>query len=121
MGQTETVIDALPGFPDNLTKGQEGRYWTALIAPRNPLLDSLADKPFLRKLVQRLPSFLRPKAASHGHIIAFDAEGQILLDLQDPTGKYPLITSVTETDDYLYLGSLSAPTIGRLAKTKLGP
>jgi sugar lactone lactonase YvrE len=120
-GQTETVIEALPGFPDNLTRGQNGRYWTALIAPRNALLDYLADKPWLRKLVQRLPAFLRPAAASYGHIIAFNTEGQVLLDLQDPTGAYPQITSVTETDDYLYLGSLSAPAIGRLAKTKLAP
>ncbi len=120
-GQTETVIGALPGFPDNLTTGQNDRYWTALIAPRNPLLDYLADKPRLRKLVQRLPAFLRPAAASYGHILAFNTEGQVLLDLQDPTDAYPLITSVTETDDYLYLGSLSAPAIGRLAKTELNP
>jgi sugar lactone lactonase YvrE len=119
-GQVEPVLEALPGFPDNLTRGQDGRYWLALIAPRNALLDRLADKPWMRKVIQRLPAAVRPKAVHYGHVIAFDDSGQTLLNLQDPAGTYPLISAATETDDALYFGSLIAPTVGKLSKAAAG-
>jgi len=118
-GQSEVFIDTLPGFPDNLSTGRDGRYWLALIAPRNPLLDKLADKPDWRKLIQRLPEFMRPKVKSYGHVLALNGDGQVVLNLQDPAGGYPLITAAVEGSAFLYLGSLTAPTLGRLAKTKL--
>jgi len=119
-GRIEPLLEAMPSFPDNLTTGQDGRFWAALIAPRSPLLDELADRPWLRKIVWRLPPFLRPQAQSFGHILAFDEHGKILLDLQDPEGRYPLNSSVTETEDYLYLGSLRASAVARLPKAAIG-
>lgn len=119
-GKSETVIEALPGFPDNISTGFEGRYWVALVSPRNPLIDNLSDKPFIRKIIQRMPAFLRPKAVPYGHIIAIDEEGKVLEDLQDPDGAYPINTSITETEDYLYIGSLVTPVLGRLSKAKAG-
>jgi sugar lactone lactonase YvrE len=119
-GTAEPLIEALPGFPDNISTGLDGRFWVALISPRNNLLDSLSEKPFLRKVIQRMPKFLRPKAASYGHIIAIDANGKVLEDLQNPHTKYPQNTSVTETKDYLYVGSLIGPVLARLPKAKAG-
>lgn len=114
-GQAETFIEGLPAFPDNISTGFGGRFWVALVSPRNALLDNLSDKPFMRKLIQRMPAFLRPKAKSYGHIIAVDKAGKVVKDLQQPNGSYPMITSVIETEDYLYIGSLVAPGLGRLA------
>ncbi len=114
-GRTDTLIEHLPGFPDNITTGRNGRFWVALVSPRNRLLDAMAGSPLLRSMVQRLPAALRPKAVAYGHVIAIDLDGRVTHDLQDPAGGYPLTTSVTETDDYLYLGSLVAPGVGRLA------
>jgi len=119
-GQTEPFIEELPGFPDNISKGLDGRFWVAFVSPRNPLLDGLSEKPFLRKVVQRMPLFLRPKAMPYGHIIAINKEGRVLEDLQDPEGGYAIITGVTETRDYLYIGSLVMPLLGRLNKAKAG-
>jgi sugar lactone lactonase YvrE len=119
-GEAETLVGPLPSFPDNISTGQDGRYWVALISPRNPIVDDLSGKPFMRKVVQRLPAFLRPKAVAYGHIIAIDDSGNVLMDLQDPDGGYPINTSVTETDDYLYIGSLVTPVLGRLKKDKIG-
>jgi hypothetical protein len=90
------------------------------VAPRNALVDALAARPFLRKVVQRLPAFVRPQAVAYGHVIAIDGDGEVVEDLQDPDGGYPIITSVTETRDHLYLGSLVAPALGRLAKARAG-
>ena len=74
----------------------------------------------MRKVVQRMPAFLRPKAIAYGHIIAIDDNGKVVIDLQDPDGTYPINTSVTETDNHLYIGSLVAPVLGRIDKDRIG-
>ncbi|MBW2608467.1 MAG: SMP-30/gluconolactonase/LRE family protein [Deltaproteobacteria bacterium] len=119
-GQFETFIGSLPSFPDNISTGHNGRYWIAFISPRNPLLDNLSTKPFMRKVIQRMPAFLRPQAVAYGHIIAIDDNGKVVQDLQDPDGSYPINTGVTETEEYLYIGSLVTPVLGRLMKEKVG-
>jgi hypothetical protein len=67
-----------------------------------------------------MPKFMRPKATAYGHVIAIDGNGQVVENLQDPNTKYPLNTSVRETKDYLYIGSLVAPALARLPKAKGG-
>lgn len=118
-GQSEIIVKKLSSFPDNISTGLDGRFWVALISPRNAILDRLSGYPFLRKVIQRLPSFIRPKAVSYRHIIAIDGDGRILQDLQDPDGGYPLNTSVVETQDCLYIGTLVAPALGCLKKHKV--
>lgn len=110
------LVGELPAFPDNITKGLDGKYWVGLVSPRNGMLDSISNKPFLRDMVQNLPKFMRPKATYYGHVFAFDEEGNIVESLQDKTGRYPTNTSVFETTDYLYIGSLLATKLGRLKK-----
>ena len=119
-GTSEPIIDDLPAFPDNITRGLDGRFWVALISPRNKLVDSLCEKPFLRKVIQRMPQFMRPRAVAYGHIIAIDGNGRVLEDLQDPNTQYPQNTSVRETKDFLCIGSLVAPALARLRKAKAG-
>lgn len=115
-GIVEVVIENLPGFPDNLSKGQDGRYWVGLVSPRSPALDGLSSQPFLRKVVQRLPAVMRPKAQRYAHIIAFDDSGIIVKNLQDERGRFAFTTGVLETDDYLYLSSLYESQVGRVRK-----
>jgi len=119
-GQTEPVIENLPGFPDNVTRGLDGRFWVALISPRSGVLDALADKPFLRTVLLRLPGFLLPGPAPLSHVLAFDATGKVLASLQDPDGGYRQTTSALETREHLYIGSLEMPVIGRLRKEVAG-
>lgn len=114
-GRTDVLIDALPGFPDNISAGRDGRYWIAFASPRNALADRLAGRPSLRKLFLRIPAFLRPAAVPYGHVIAVDDSGRVVANLQDPDGAYPVITSATEADGYLYLGNLWSPALARLA------
>lgn len=113
-GAVTTLIDGLPGFPDNITRGADGRYWIALVSPRNALVDRLASRPALRKMVQRLPAFVRPAPVSYGHVIAVNDSGRVLTSLQDPEGAYPMLTSALEVPGWLYLGSLSAPRAARV-------
>lgn len=120
-GQTEVVIDNLPGFPDNVNNGRSGKFWIGLVAPRNDLLDGMSDKPWLRKLVQRLPAVLRPKAAPSSHVISISGDGEVLMSLQDPSAKLPALTGVYETRDALWLTSLLGKQAGRLDKRDLLP
>ena len=113
-GTMDTVIENLPGFPDNINKGQDGRYWIGLTSPRSEALDNYSAKPFIRKLVQRLPAALRPKPVNYGFVFAVDMNGKVLAQYQDPSGAYPLTTGATEPGDgWLYIGSLGAVELGR--------
>jgi sugar lactone lactonase YvrE len=110
------LLDNLPGYPDNLMRGLDGRIWLGFAKPRNPTVDRLADKPFLRKLILRLPRALWPVPKPYGHVMAFTEDGRIVADLQDPTGAYPETTAITETRDRLYVQSLHAKVLGWLAR-----
>lgn len=114
--QAKVLLDNLPGYPDNLMRGKDGRIWVGLFKPRNPPADSLAEKPFLRKVLLRLPRALLPLGKSYGHVFAIDEDGRITEDLQDPSGAYPEATSATETSDRLYIHSLHAHAIGWLPR-----
>ena len=46
--QAQVLIDNLPGYPDNLMRGRDGRIWVGLFRPRNPAADGLAQRPFVR-------------------------------------------------------------------------
>ncbi len=118
-GERELVIDNLPDFPDNLENGLQGRIWIGLVAPRNALLDHLAGRPFLRRVVQRLPSALRPAAAPHSHVIAIDVDGQVLMNLGDSAAGLPALTGAVETAEAIYLTSLFGDAVGRLDKVRL--
>ncbi|MCP5274181.1 MAG: SMP-30/gluconolactonase/LRE family protein [Burkholderiales bacterium] len=111
-----SLLDNLPGFPDNLMRGSDGRIWLGFAKPRNAVIDFIADKPFLRKMVLRFPRILWPIPEAYGHVMAFTEDGQIVIDLQDPSGAYPETTSVTETSDRLYIQSLHASHLGWLSK-----
>ncbi len=113
-GDMETVIDNLPGFPDNINRGQYGRYWLGLTSARLQLIDDLAEQPLLRKITMRLPQSMAPAASNYGFIMAIDHNGKVLEQFQDDTGVYPLTTGATEPGDgWLYIGSLGATYLGR--------
>ena len=114
--QTKVLFENLPGYPDNLMRGLEGKIWLGFAKPRNPTIDKLASKPFMRKLTLRLPRAMWPIPKAYGHVMAFTEEGKVVADLQDPSGAYPETTGVTETPDRLYIQSLHAKGLGWLPK-----
>ena len=118
-GQTEVLLENLPGFPDNLKSGLQGRFWLGLGAPRNALLDQMANKPFARKVVQRLPAVFRPRARPSSHVIAFNGEGEVLMNLHDPEARFPTLTGVVETRRTLYLTTLFGNKFPRIDKRYL--
>ncbi len=118
-GETEVLIDNLPAFPDNIKNGLNGRFWIGFAAPRNQLIDQLSDKPFARKIIQRLPAAVRPKADPFSHVIAINGDGEVLMNLHDPAARFPTLTGVLETRDSLYLTTLFGHRLPRVKKRDL--
>ena len=114
------LLDNLPGFPDNVTRGADGRFWTGFTKPRSAAIDGMSGQPWLRSLILRLPQALWPVPAAYGHVIAFDEQGQVLLDLQDPSGQLPETSGATEHDGVLYVQSLHADAFGVLPLKDVG-
>ena len=114
-GQAETFIENLPGLPDNLTYNKNGLFWVALIFPRDNQLDWLLPRPFVRKIILRLPkNWQKSEPQAMAWVIGLDADGKVVHNLQDFTGRYYTVTSVNEEDGYLWLGSLAAPGVARI-------
>ena len=113
--QAAILIDNLPGYPDNLTRGSGGKLWLGLAGQRNDL-DAMAGRPYLRELALRIPRFLWAMPKPYGHVIALGEDGKVQGDWQDPGGASPLTTGVTETADRLYIHNADAGSLGWLAK-----
>ncbi len=114
-GQSEIFIDKLPGFPDNITYAADGMFWLALYAPRTNTLDALLPRPFLRKLIWRLPDAVQPGPVLHGFALGLNLDGEVVVNLQDASElAYAPVTSVRQGNGYLYFGSLLAPSLARM-------
>jgi sugar lactone lactonase YvrE len=115
-GETDIFVDNLPGYPDGISSNGRDGFWLALPTIRDPNYDNLLPKPFLRKILARLPQFLLPSVKPYGFLLGLDMDGRCVQNLQDPSGEsYHFITSVQEHEGMLYLGSAEEDAIGRLS------
>jgi sugar lactone lactonase YvrE len=111
-GEQDVLIDNLPGFPDNLSTGADGRIWIAIPSPRNALLDwAHSQPPVVRQLMWALPEGLQPAPKRTTWVLAVDPTGKVVRDLQAPGDQYHMVTGVREHDGRLYLGSLTERAI----------
>jgi len=118
-GTHDVFIDNLPGMPDNLSFNGENRFWVALYAPRNALLDASAPHPFVRKMIARAMSVLPKPVEKRGFALGMDLQGQVIANLQDGSrDNYSPITTVREYGEWLYFGSLKANHMVRLPLAK---
>ena len=116
-GTREKIFTNMPGFPDGISTGSNGIFWIAMYTPRNADADALSPKPFLRKIVFRLPLFMQPAPVRHGFVLGIDENGNVIHNLQDPDlESYSPITSVEEENGVLYLGSLIYPGLARIKR-----
>ncbi|GAB2861583.1 SMP-30/gluconolactonase/LRE family protein [Pseudoduganella ginsengisoli] len=113
--QAQILFDNLPGYPDNLMRGLDGKIWLGFAGQRDGL-DAMAQYPALRKVVWRVPQALWIRPKNIGHVMAFTEDGTIVADLQDPTGNSPATTGATETADRLYIHNVDGNELGWLQK-----
>jgi hypothetical protein len=69
----------------------------------------------------RLPRAFWPVPPVYGHVIAFDEDGRMVADLQDPGGRLAETSGATEFGGRLYVHSLHAPALGVLPWKAAGP
>ncbi|MGE2726647.1 SMP-30/gluconolactonase/LRE family protein [Mycolicibacterium pulveris] len=103
----------LPGMPDNLSTGADGRIWCAMVAPASPVADRLANgSPLLRKLIWRLPEALQPKAETTVWAVAFDPDsGDVVAGLRTEHPSFGMVTGVVEADDRLWMGCIGGRAV----------
>lgn len=114
-GTHDVLVDNLPGFPDGISFNGEQRFWVALFAPRNALLDAAADQPWARTLIFHLPAWAQPAPAHVARILGLSTDGHIVTNrVNRSADAYAPITSVTQAGNALYLGSLTQNALARL-------
>lgn len=112
-GKSEVFMDNLEGIPDGISSNGKGIFWVAFPSKRKEIIDNLSEKPFLRKVIMRLPLFLQPSPERHAFAIGVDEDARIVYNLHDSSKEsYSPVTSVEEHKGKLYLGSLSYPGFG---------
>ena len=70
-------------------------------------------------MLLRVPAFLQPKPDLSSHVIAISGGGEVLMNLQDPAARYPMMTGVLETRTMLFLTSLIGHKLPYLVKEDL--
>lgn len=113
-GEVELFIDNLPGFPDNLHSNGRNIFWLTLVSPRKQIVDSLAGLPFIRKMIYRLPESLKPNPDRYGIVLGLNENGEVVHNLQDPSGDIAETSGAIEYEGVLYIGTIGGDAVGRL-------
>ncbi|WP_234353928.1 SMP-30/gluconolactonase/LRE family protein [Gordonia iterans] len=112
-GESEVLLDDLPGYPDNMSIGSDGLIWCALASPRNPVLEGIFKLPLrARKILSRVPERLGPSPDDVVWAIAFDFDGKLVHDVRPAGVDYTFVTSVAERDGVLYFGTIVDDALG---------
>jgi sugar lactone lactonase YvrE len=114
-GESEALVENLPGFPDNIATGSDGNVWIALASPRDRLLDRAHRlNPRVRKAIWALPEALRPKEKRCVWVRAVDSgTGRTVHEFYGKPDNFHMVTGVREQDGTVYLGSLQERAIAR--------
>lgn len=114
-GQTEVLLDNLPGMPDNISLGADGIFWIAFPSTRNKLLDRLLPRAgAFRRAVWAMPEKLSPKPSKVILVMGMMGDGTVRHVIFAPaTSEFHQVTGVREHDGWLYLGSLVSGAIAR--------
>jgi sugar lactone lactonase YvrE len=103
----------LPGHPDNISTGADGRIWVALVSPVNTAADWLAPRwPALRKLLWKLPDRLQPQIKPEVWAVAFDPDsGEAVAGLRTEHPSFGMVTGLVEAHGKLWMGTIGFPAV----------
>jgi sugar lactone lactonase YvrE len=122
-GTAEPLAVNLPGMPDNLSTGADGRIWCAFVNPANAALERLFPKaPWIRKVVWRLPERMQPKIEPEIWVAAFDADtGDAVAGVRTRRPDFGVVTGVVEAQGRVWMSTINFPALAHvdLAATAL--
>jgi sugar lactone lactonase YvrE len=110
---TPLAVD-LPGYPDNISTGRDGRIWVAMVSDRNRLSEWLSPRaPIIRSVMWRmLPYRWLPNPKPTVWVVAFDPDdGHVVTQLRTQHPTFGLATGVVETPGRLWLGRIGGPGV----------
>ncbi|MDN5745011.1 MAG: SMP-30/gluconolactonase/LRE family protein [Nocardioidaceae bacterium] len=115
-GMRDRLASDLPGYPDNISTGSDGLIWITIASATDPVVERLQSAPMImRKLATRLPEAIQPKPKQTVRVLAYDARGRRVHDLDiEPAhhgAAYHMVTGVREHEGRVWLGSLHEPAI----------
>ncbi len=113
-GTITALVTELPGYPDNISTGIDGRIWVALVSDRNRLSEWLSPRaPIIRTLMWRLlPYRWLPNPKPTVWVAAFDPDdGHVVTQLRAQHAAFGLATGVVETPGRLWLGRIGGPGV----------
>jgi sugar lactone lactonase YvrE len=107
-GSITPLATDLPGYPDNISTGLDGRIWVAMVSERNRLNEWLGPRaPVVRRLLWRLPYRWLPNPKPLAWVVAFDPDdGRVVTQLRALHPDFGLATGVVETPGRLWLGRI---------------
>lgn len=114
-GQSDILIDNLPGAPDNIRFNDEGEAWIALPQMRNKITDYVTRTTYVRNLMGKLPLSIAKRLVFNGGYtggVKVDTEGKVLEFLQGESKAFSFVTTVLEKNGTLYLGTIHHHDIG---------
>ena len=116
-GAVTTLVANLPGYPDNISTGADGRIWVALVSPVNAAVEWLAPRaPALRKLLWKLPDRLQLQIKPEVWAVAFDPDsGEAIAGLHSKHPSFGMVTGLVESDGKLWMGCIGAPAVAYCA------
>ncbi|MFC0108302.1 SMP-30/gluconolactonase/LRE family protein [Kibdelosporangium aridum] len=111
-GRRDTLVDNLPGFPDNIATGTDGLIWVTLASPRVPALEVVRRLPTpIRAAIRRLPANLRPSPGREVGALGITADGQVERELRSEIPGFHMLVGIREHHGRLWFGSLEENAI----------
>jgi sugar lactone lactonase YvrE len=110
-GEREALVEKLPGLPDNLSTGVDGRIWVALPMPDLLLLRLVRRGPhWVRRILGWLAAVMDLRLPAPARVLAVDRDGRTVAR-RGFRWRYRLVTGVREHAGSLYFGSLTESAI----------
>ncbi|MDA0250188.1 MAG: SMP-30/gluconolactonase/LRE family protein [Actinobacteria bacterium] len=115
-GTVTRLAEHLPGMPDNMSTGSDGRIWCAMVTPANKAADVLAPRaPILRRLIWRLPDRLQPQIKPVVWAVAFDPDtGAAVAGVQMQHPDFGAVTGLVEHAGRLWLATIGYPAVASI-------
>lgn len=113
-GTSDIFIHGLPGTPDNISVDEDGFFWIGFPSIRDPQLETLGDKPFVRRLLGALPESALMPDRTHAFVVGFDNRGNVIQNLQHSQSALGATTGAVRIGKQLFITNLEADAIGVL-------
>ncbi|WP_152396615.1 SMP-30/gluconolactonase/LRE family protein [Paenibacillus guangzhouensis] len=107
-GTSDIFADNIAGFPDNITRDEQGQFWVGIFTTRLAFVDQMHSNPWLAGNMAKIPQALLNGASApvkHGLVAEYSPQGELMDSWHDPNGSLYGITTAVSHHEYLYIGT----------------